>query len=217
MSMPLTKGSAAGKSIDDRVSRLIDIFLSMTGLIFLFPLFVCLSILIVLDDPGPVLYRPIRIGRDGKRFTCLKFRTMKRDAEAQLQELLAISVSARREWELDHKLRDDPRITGLGAFLRKSSLDELPQLWNVLIGEMSLVGPRPIVDAEVRRYGRHFHFYCSVRPGMTGLWQVSGRNNVSYRKRVAFDVAYARRHCALLNLKILLATLPAVLLRRGAY
>ncbi len=205
------------QSVDNRLSRAIDICLSLIGLLFLLPLFLCVALLIVLDDPGPVLFRPLRIGRDGRTFTCLKFRTMKCDAEAQLQHLLAVNTSARLQWETEHKLRDDPRITGLGVFLRKSSLDELPQLWNVLIGEMSLVGPRPIVAAEISRYGRHFRFYCSVRPGMTGLWQVNGRNDVSYSKRVAFDVAYARRQSTLLNLKILAATFPAVLLRRGAY
>ena len=124
---------------------------------------------------------------------------------------------ARLEWEKDHKLRNDPRITRLGSFLRKSSLDELPQLFNVLRGEMSLVGPRPIVDAEVVRYGRYFADYCSVRPGITGLWQISGRNDVSYRRRVALDVAFARARSRSLYVRILAGTVPSVLVRRGSY
>jgi lipopolysaccharide/colanic/teichoic acid biosynthesis glycosyltransferase len=118
---------------------------------------------------------------------------------------------------LDHKLRVDPRVTGLGLFLRKSSLDELPQLINVLMGEMSIVGPRPIVQAEAARYGRHFKAYCSVRPGITGIWQVSGRNNVSYRRRILMDALYARRKCVALDVKLILATIPAVLARKGSY
>lgn len=204
-------------ALDDKISRLIDILLSLAGLIFLAPLLTCLAVLIVADDGGPILFRQTRIGRNGKTFTCNKFRTMKPDAEAQLQRLLAVSATARLAWEQDHKLRDDPRVTKLGAFLRKSSLDELPQLWNVLVGEMSLVGPRPIVATEASRYGRHLRFYHSVRPGMTGLWQINGRNDVSYWKRVVYDVAYARNHCTILNLKILVATVPAVLMRRGSY
>jgi len=140
------------------------------------------------------------------------------DSDARLQTLLAIDPEARREWELDRKLRNDPRITGVGNFLRKSSLDELPQLINVRRGEMSLVGPRPIVGAEISRYGHRFSDYCAVRPGITGLWQISGRSDVDYRRRVAMDVVYARRRPRTgLYLYILVMTAPAVLLRRGAY
>ena len=150
-------------------------------------------------------------------FKCLKFRSMLVDADRRLQELLAQDPVARAEWERDHKLRDDPRITALGSFLRRSSVDEIPQLFNVLRGEMSLVGPRPIVAAEVPRYRRYINHYCSVTPGITGLWQVSGRNDVSYRRRVALDVTYARSKSLLFDLKILAATVPAVLLRKGSY
>jgi lipopolysaccharide/colanic/teichoic acid biosynthesis glycosyltransferase len=139
------------------------------------------------------------------------------DADARLAALLECDPVARREWERERKLRDDPRITWLGAFLRKSSIDELPQLLNVLRGEMSLIGPRPIVDAEVPRYGRWFRAYCSVRPGISGLWQVSGRNDVSYRRRVALDVMYVRQRSFMLNVWIALRTVPAVLLREGSY
>lgn len=203
--------------LDAAVRRLMDIGIALAMLIFLAPLMVVVAACIFIDDPGPILFRQARLGLNGRTFKCLKFRSMRRDAQAQLSRLLAISPAARREWEIDHKLKNDPRVTGVGLFLRKSSLDELPQLWNVLVGEMSLVGPRPIVAEEVPRYGRHFRHYCRVRPGLTGLWQVSGRNNVSYGRRVVFDVAYARGQCSALNLKILIATVPAVLSRDGSY
>ena len=139
------------------------------------------------------------------------------DAEERLAELLARDPIARAEWARDHKLRDDPRATPLGVFLRRSSLDELPQLFNVLQGTMSLVGPRPIVDAEIARYGKRFQHYCAVKPGITGLWQVSGRNDVSYRTRVALDCIYAKSRSPGLYLWIVVVTIPAVLLRKGSY
>jgi len=197
--------------------RLIDVAASVFGLLFVAPLFCLLMLLMFIGDSGPVLFAQRRIGRGGREFNCLKFRTMVPDAEQRLEALFAADPQARAEWEQDHKLRDDPRITSLGRFLRRSSLDELPQLFNVLKGEMSLVGPRPIVAAEIERYGRHFADYCSIRPGLTGLWQVSGRNDVSYSRRVALDVLYARRKSLSLYVRILLATLPAVLLSRGAH
>lgn len=168
-------------------------------------------------NPGPVIFKQSRIGRGGKLFKCLKFRTMAIDAEERLGNLLATDTSARREWERDHKLKDDPRIVGIGRFLRKSSLDELPQLFNILRGEMSLVGPRPIVPAEACRYGRYLKHYSLVRPGLTGLWQISGRNDVSYRRRVAFDVIYVRSSSVGFNIKIILLTVPCVLMSKGSY
>ena len=139
------------------------------------------------------------------------------DAESRLAAVLASDPKSRAEWDRDHKLRNDPRIVGIGHFLRKSSLDELPQFWNVLKGDMSLVGPRPIVQSETSRYGRYLAHYCAVRPGITGLWQINGRNDVSYRRRVAFDVIYARKCRIGDNLKILLLTVPSVLATRGSY
>jgi exopolysaccharide production protein ExoY len=150
-------------------------------------------------------------------FTCFKVRTMVVDADKRLDQLLATDPDARAEWALDQKLRNDPRITTFGRFLRKSSLDEVPQLINVLRGDMSLVGPRPIVLEEAPRYGQWLKHYCAVRPGITGIWQVSGRNNLSYRRRVACDVLYARRQSTALNLKILLITIPAVLSQDGSH
>ena len=206
--MPLTRRH-------QRIIRACDILLSAGGLIVLAPVMFVIGLLVRLTAPGPVFFAQRRVGAGGRIFDCYKFRTMRVDAEARLQELLAASPAAREEWESSHKLRNDPRIVGMGRFLRQSSLDELPQLWNVLRGDMSLVGPRPIVMAEVPRYGRYFAEYCSVRPGITGLWQISARNNCSYRRRVAYDVRYSRGVSLYLYLRILVMTVPGVLLVRG--
>ena len=195
----------------------VELLLTLAALVFLTPLLLVVAVLIKLQDGGPVLFGHRRIGEGGRTFSCLKFRSMAVDAEDRLQRLLASDPQARAEWERDHKLKNDPRITRLGVFLRKSSLDELPQLLNVLRGEMALVGPRPIVAAEIAKYGRRFTAYCSVRPGITGLWQVSGRNDVSYQRRVAIDTVYAQQKSVGLDIKILFATIPAVFLRQGSY
>ena len=178
---------------------------------------VLIGALVVLTSRGEILFGQQRIGRGGKMFTCYKFRSMVLDAEQRLHDLLAADGDAQREWLRDHKLRRDPRVTPVGGFLRKSSLDELPQLFNVLRGDMSLVGPRPIVVGEISRYGRYLDSYASVKPGLTGLWQISGRNNTSYRRRVAMDVAYARSKSIALDMRILIATVPAVIGARGSY
>jgi lipopolysaccharide/colanic/teichoic acid biosynthesis glycosyltransferase len=196
--------------------RLCDIILAAALLIFLAPLLVVTLSLTFLQDGRSPLFSQLRVGRGGRRFRCWKIRSMVIDADARLAALLECDAQARLEWAQDHKLRNDPRVTPFGRFLRQSSLDELPQLLNIMLGDMSLVGPRPIVDAEICKYGRYFPAYCSVRPGLTGLWQVSGRNDVSYRRRVALDVAYARQRTLTLDMYILMATVPAVFLRRGA-
>lgn len=197
--------------------RILDLFIALAALLFAAPLMVVVAIAIKIQDGGPIFFGHSRIGYEGKSFRCWKFRSMVVDAEARLAALLARDPEARREWEADQKLRHDPRVTLLGRILRVSSIDEIPQLFNVLRGEMSLVGPRPIVTAEVARYGRRFDQYCSVRPGITGLWQISGRNDVSYRRRVAMDTVFATTLCLSLYLKILFATVPAVLKRDGSY
>ncbi|CAN5136266.1 hypothetical protein BH09PSE2_BH09PSE2_12530 [soil metagenome] len=197
--------------------RAVDIFLASLVLLFTAPLLLTIVALMWVQGDGPIVFGHRRIGRGGRHFQCLKFRSMFPDADLRLRELLADDAGARAEWAADHKLRSDPRITPLGGFLRKTSLDELPQLFNVLKGDMSLVGPRPIVDAERVRYGRRMAAYQSVRPGITGLWQVSGRNNTSYRRRVALDVTYARRKSVALDCRIMIATIPAVLFSRGSY
>ncbi len=199
------------------VIRVFDIVGSIAGIVFFAPLMAVIALSIYITSGGPILFSQQRIGKCARPFWCLKFRTMVVDAQARLEELLANDPAARAEWELEHKLHNDPRITKLGAFLRKSSLDELPQFFNVLVGDMSLVGPRPIVLDEITRYGRYFGEYCRVRPGITGLWQVSGRNDVTYRRRVALDVSYVRSRRFLANFRILMLTVTSVLMARGSY
>lgn len=191
--------------------RLMDILAASVALLFFLPTLVLIAVAVRAQDGGPVLFRQQRIGRGGRPFACLKFRSMVPDAEARLAEL------ADQEWAERRKLRRDPRVTPLGRFLRLSSLDELPQLVNVLIGDMSLVGPRPIVPDETPLYGRRFAAYCAVRPGLTGLWQVSGRNDVSYPRRIAMDVWLVRNLTVRTYLALILRTVPAVLARQGAY
>jgi exopolysaccharide production protein ExoY len=197
--------------------RALDVAIAVLALVFVLPLMAVIALAIFLQDGGPIVFSHLRVGRGAKPFFCYKFRSMAIDAEARLAELLERDPAAREEWARDHKLRDDPRVTPLGAFLRRSSLDELPQLINVLQGTMSLVGPRPIVDAEISRYGKRFCHYCAVKPGITGLWQVSGRNDVSYRTRVALDCLYAKSQSPALYLWIVVVTIPAVLSRKGSY
>ena len=199
------------------ISRSCDVVLAACALLFLLPLLVLIAVLVFAFDPGPVLFAHRRVGRGGQLFNCYKFRSMATNAEERLRDLLLTDAAARAEWTRNHKLVSDPRITGIGSFLRKSSLDELPQLFNVLRGDMSLVGPRPIVQGEAERYGRYFATYCRVRPGVTGLWQISGRSLMSYRQRVVLDVAYVRSKSLKLDFQILCYTLPSVFLVRGAY
>ncbi len=201
----------------DLSRRVLDVITASAALIFFLPLMLLISLLIFAQDGGGPIYSQTRIGLNGRRFPCLKFRSMIVGADQRLPDLLAHDETARLEWAHDHKIRNDPRITRLGALLRKSSLDELPQLLNVLRGEMSMVGPRPIVEAEAVRYGHRFSSYCSVLPGITGLWQVSGRNNTSYRRRVALDYLFAQRRGLGIYLWILVKTAPAVLMRKGSY
>lgn len=203
-------------SRQDAAARALDLIVASMLLIFLLPVFGVVAVLVIVGDPGPVIFAHQRVGRDGRSFACFKFRSMYVGAEERLAKLLSSRPELRREWEDAHKLRVDPRVTPIGRFLRYSSLDELPQLFNVLRGEMSLVGPRPIVAAEVPRYGRFILDYYRIKPGLTGLWQVSGRSEVTYRRRVAFDVLYARKKSLSLDLKILAMTVPAVIAGRGS-
>ena len=189
----------------------------MSGVFVFLPVYLLLSILIYLDSPGPILFSHRRVGRHGREFSCYKFRTMVPDAHAALQRYLAEHPESLQEWEETYKLKDDPRITRLGRFLRRTSLDELPQFLNVLKGEMSLCGPRPIVQDEVRKYGKFIEDYYLVKPGITGLWQVSGRNDVSYDDRVRMDSWYVRNWSVWLDLVILLKTVRYVLSGKGAY
>ena len=204
-------------AFDSNLSRMLDVIVAVLAITILLPIVVIFCLCIYVQDGGAPIFVHRRIGRGGQSFPCLKLRTMVRDSEERLRRHLETNPQARAEWALDQKLRADPRITPLGHFLRKSSLDELPQLVNVLVGHMSLVGPRPIVEAEVARYGRYFRFYCAVRPGITGLWQVSGRNDTTYRRRVAMDTVYSRRRSVGTNISILVRTVPAVLASKGSF
>ena len=191
--------------------RMLDIALALSAILLVAPTLALIALAVRLQDGGPVLFRQVRIGRGGVAFHCLKFRTMTPDAEARLP---AMQDS---EWRASRKFRRDPRVTRLGRLLRVSSLDELPQLLNVLRGDLSMVGPRPIVFDEASLYGRRLADYCAVRPGLTGLWQVAGRNDVPYPRRVAMDVWLARNRSLGVYLLILARTVPAVLSRRGVY
>ncbi|WP_244487426.1 MULTISPECIES: sugar transferase [unclassified Aureimonas] len=194
------------------LKRLIDVVLALFALLALAPVFIFVALAIVLCDGGSVVYRHRRIGQGGRTFDCYKFRSMAQDADARLQRLLATDRQARAEWEACRKLRVDPRVHAIGGFLRRSSLDELPQLVNILRGDMSLVGPRPIVAEEIVRFGPYFADYAAVRPGLTGLWQISGRSGTTYEERVALDHRYATHGSTAVDLQILLKT-PLVVLR----
>jgi undecaprenyl-phosphate galactose phosphotransferase len=183
----------------------------------LFSPFIVAVIPIIRFGGGPVLFRHKRVGRHGRVFNCLKFRTMVPNAEQALSDLLHQHPELQDEWIQNHKLRADPRITAIGRFLRKTSLDELPQLWNVIRGDMSLVGPRPVVRAELLRYGRQVADYLTIRPGLTGLWQIKGRSDTTYRRRVAMDKYYVRNHNLMLDMYVLAVTVAVVLRRAGAY
>ena len=199
----------------DRRKRAFDILATSGGLAFALPLMalVCLA---MIPQGWPLVYRHRRVGRGGREFGCLKFRTMVRDADAVLERHLASDREAAAEWAATRKLRRDPRVTLVGRLLRKTSLDELPQLFNVMAGDMSLVGPRPIVRAEMVHYGEHLPRYLSLRPGLTGPWQVGGRSDASYETRVALDAAYAERRSLRRDVAIVAMTIPAVLFARGS-
>ena len=197
--------------------RLLDLLLSALGIVVLSPVLLVLVIAIKLDSPGPVLFRQKRVGIHKTHFHILKFRTMYRNADDILEEILENDPVLKKEWLSKFKLTDDPRITPLGKFLRKTSLDELPQFWNVLTGDMAIIGPRPIVEAEKHYYGANFHVFSVVKPGITGLWQISGRNDLDYSERVNLDVYYVRNWSLWLDYFIFLKTIVNVLARRGAY
>jgi lipopolysaccharide/colanic/teichoic acid biosynthesis glycosyltransferase len=207
----LTGGSRA-----DAAYSLLNRLSALLLLMAFAPLMLCIAWRIWREDGAPVLFAHWRVGQRGHLFRCLKFRSMVRSADLVLAELLAHDANARDEWVRDHKLRDDPRVMRVGRFLRRTSLDELPQLLNVLRGEMNLVGPRPVVVQEVPRYGEHKQHYLSVKPGMTGLWQVSGRNNLTYAQRVALDARYVETRSLRRDLSILLRTVSVLVTRDGA-
>ncbi|MBE5215349.1 undecaprenyl-phosphate galactose phosphotransferase WbaP [Pectobacterium quasiaquaticum] len=196
--------------------RAFDIFGSASIILCLSPVLLLLSFLVA-KDGGPAIYGHERVGRGGRKFKCLKFRSMVTNSQEVLATLLATDPNAKLEWDKDFKLKDDPRITSIGKFIRKTSLDELPQLFNVLKGEMSLVGPRPIIEEELERYAEEVDYYLMAKPGMTGLWQVSGRNDVDYDTRVYFDSWYVKNWSLWNDIAILFKTINVVLRRSGAY
>ncbi|ARF50489.1 undecaprenyl-phosphate galactose phosphotransferase WbaP [Pantoea stewartii] len=198
------------------LKRGFDIVVASLLLLFLAPVFALLCYM-VKRDGGNAIYGHERVSQDGKKFKCLKFRSMVTNSKEVLENLLATSEEARREWDKDFKLKNDPRITRIGGFLRKTSLDELPQLWNVIRGEMSLVGPRPVIEAELERYAGDVDYYLMAKPGMTGLWQVSGRNDIDYDTRVYFDSWYVKNWALWTDIAILFKTAGVVLRRDGAY
>jgi Undecaprenyl-phosphate galactose phosphotransferase WbaP len=199
------------------MARVLDISMILLAAPYILLAFLVIMILIKLDSKGPVFYRQARIGRQGRKFYVYKFRTMVQNADEILQTYLNNSPELKAEWLATHKLKQDPRVTGVGAVLRKLSLDELPQLWNIWIGDMSVIGPRPIVDAEIEKYGKCFDLYIQIRPGLTGLWQVSGRNNTTYERRVELDEYYILNRSLKLDLQILWKTVFVVLKKDGAY
>jgi Undecaprenyl-phosphate galactose phosphotransferase WbaP len=199
-----------------RAKRVLDLMLTVAGGIMVCPLLMVICIWIKLDSPGPAFYGHRRLGVGGKHFRCWKFRTMHTDAERLLDKFLRSDPELRAEWECNFKLRNDPRVTRIGRFLRKTSLDELPQLWNVLRGEMSLVGPRPIVDAEIPKYGTVYDMYRRIMPGISGFWQVSGRSDTNYVERVKLDAYYVNNWSVWLDIVILARTVWIVVRGRGA-
>ena len=209
--------AATGTGASDWAKSVFDRVAAFACLVMAVPLLAVIALLIRWSDPGPVLYAHRRIGRGGRPFDCWKFRTMATDGDLILTKHLALNEAARQEWHDTRKLKDDPRVNRMGRFLRRSSLDELPQLINILRGEMSVVGPRPIVEDEIRHYDGAIADYVSVLPGLTGLWQVSGRNDVGYEVRVSLDQQYVQTRSFAGDLWIILRTVRAVLLRTGSY
>jgi Undecaprenyl-phosphate galactose phosphotransferase WbaP len=199
------------------IKRLIDLSIVIFGGIVILPWLLFFALLVKLSSPGPVLYGHTRLGQNGKPFRAYKFRSMVVDAREQLEIMLESNPQIREEWERNHKLKNDPRVTRIGRFLRRTSFDEFPQLINILRGEMSLVGPRPVVDEEVEKYGEDYNRIFSVKPGLTGLWQVSGRSDTDYSERVAFDTYYLQSWSVWLDLWILYKTVGVVIRGKGAY
>jgi undecaprenyl-phosphate galactose phosphotransferase len=199
------------------LKRVFDFMASLIGTILIAPILIIIAFLIYKSSPGSIIFSHMRIGTNGKVFPCYKFRSMVNNSQEMLSKYLEENAEAREEWNRDFKLKNDPRVTTIGEFLRKTSLDELPQLFNVIKGEMSLVGPRPIIDKEIEKYGEYINDYYLVRPGMTGYWQVSGRSDVDYKERVQMDSWYVRNWSLWQDLVLLVKTIGVVFGGKGAY
>jgi undecaprenyl-phosphate galactose phosphotransferase len=199
------------------LKRIMDLVIALLVLTITAPLLLLVFSLLRIFEPGPALFTQLRVGRDGRTFTVYKFRTMRIDAQMRLDQMLATDAEAADEWAEFQKLRFDPRVTLIGRILRKSSFDELPQLINIVRGEMSVIGPRPVTSGEIHRYGPNYPYYTAVRPGVLGLWQVKGRNKLTYPERIAYDVQYVKTWSIWQDIKILFMAVPVVLLGLGAY
>lgn len=204
-------------SCGGQLKRMFDFTVALLACILLSPLLIGMALAIHLSDGGPVFFGHLRVGRGGKKFRCWKFRSMRTDSAAHLQRYLSENPEAAREWHLHRKLKHDPRVTPLGQVLRKYSVDELPQLFNILAGDMSIVGPRPVEQAELENFGKSLRHYLRARPGLTGLWQISGRSDTGYRRRVALDRYYVVKCSLLMDMQVIFKTIPVVLFGRGAY
>jgi len=200
------------------IKRLFDIFFSLLTLALLSPLFLFIAVIVKCSSPGKIFYKQKRIGRGGVPFFCYKFRTMYQDADAKLSTILKSSPHLAKEWKENHKLKNDPRVTPVGHFLRKTSLDELPQFFNALKGDLSIVGPRPVVQEEIETHFKEKAAkILSIRPGITGKWQVTGRSNISYSKRIRLEEEYIDKHSFSLDLKLIFKTVPKMIFSKGAY
>ncbi|MDX2241150.1 MAG: sugar transferase [Leptolyngbyaceae cyanobacterium bins.302] len=199
----------------ETAKRTFDVLFSLTVLIVFSPLYLLLVLLIAISSPGPIFYVQERVGRNYRRFDCIKFRTMVEDADHVLAQMMERSPRLRQEFQANFKLRRDPRITWIGRFLRITSLDEFPQFWNVLVGDMSVVGPRPLVVEELPKYGKYMDRVLKARPGITGLWQVSGRNDIPYPRRVQIDVYYVNSRGFWMDLWIIVKTIGVVIFPKG--
>ncbi len=218
---PLDEGSSKALFLYEVSKRTLDILFSLIVLTLGLPLFLVLAVFIKMTSPGPVFYCSMRIGRDGTHFKCWKFRSMFCDAEHRLTQLLAENPHYRKEWKKYFKLKEDPRLTKIGKFLRKTSLDEFPQFWNVLLGDLSLVGPRPFIPNEIdeikRIIGKETHALFSVKPGLTGIWQTSGRSQLTFHQRVLLDLNYIHQRSFLFDLIIIGKTIPMLIHSKGAF
>ncbi|MEI9400799.1 sugar transferase [Mesorhizobium argentiipisi] len=210
LSTPLSAGTTDAP-LGGTLKRIMDLLIAIAALVMAVPIMVVVALLIRITAGGPAVFSHSRVGFGGQPFNCFKFRTMVANSEEVLKAYLEANPQVIAEWEAIHKIRDDPRVTSLGWMLRKSSLDELPQLFNIIRGDMSCVGPRPIVKDELKRYGDHVGEYLRTRPGLTGLWQVSGRSSMDYPSRVALDIQYVRNWSVWLDLVILIRTVFAVM------
>lgn len=198
--------------------RIFDILFSLGAILFFLPLGLIIALLIKGTSPGRIFYSCKRVGKDGQPIYCWKFRTMCQDADKKLQEILHQNPQLKQEWDTYYKLKDDPRVSGIGKILRKTSLDELPQFWNVLLGDLSVVGPRPVTEEEIQKYfGEKASKILSVRPGLTGIWQTSGRSLLTFEERIRLEESYIEMQSLIFDLKIICKTIPMIFISRGAF